>query len=157
MENKENNLSVKSKYLVDVEGFNQGNTFFVDGPLWYDGEATLKTYNESKLELVLKMKFPPSFGILPYKVKDGKIDLMITIEKNGDKYSMTTTDNFADKVVEKEENLSVKYGFTDHGSNKKEFVRICNESHAVTFIIHSPEKVTVKASKFPVGVDLIKN
>lgn len=157
MEKKNNNSTVKSKYLVDVEGFIEGNSFYVDGPLWYDGEAHLKTYNETKLELILQMKFPPSFGILPYKVVEGKIDLMITIEKDGDKYSMTTTDNYADKVVEREEGLSVKYGYIDKGSNKKEFVRICNEDHAVTFIIHSPEKVTVKASKFPVGVDLIKN
>lgn len=157
MENKSEKTSVKSKYLVDVEGFSEGNTFFVDGPLWYDGEAHLQTYNETRLELNLKMKFPPSFGILPYKVKKGKIDLLITIEKNGDSFNMTTTDNYAEKVVESEEGLKVKHGYTDEKTGKKEFVRICNEQHSVTFIIHNPEKVTVKASRFPVGVDLIKN
>lgn len=149
--------SVKLKYLVDVEGFSEGDTFFVDGPLWFDGEAHLKTYNDKMLELFLKMKFPPSFGILPYTVKKGMIDLIITIEKTGDHFSMSTTDNYTGEVVEKEEGLDVKYGHTNTSSVEKEFVRISNGSHSVTFIIQNSQKVTVKASKFPIGVDLIKN
>ena len=113
MKNQSEKSSVKSKYLVDVEGFSEGNRFILDGPLLYDGESHLKTYNDKNLELFLKMKFPPSFSLLSYKVEKGMIDLLITIEKNGDNFTMSTTDNYTGKVVEKEEGLSVKHGYTD--------------------------------------------
>jgi hypothetical protein len=149
--------AVKTKYLVEVEGFTEGDSFFVDGPLWYDGEAQLQTYNDKKLELRLNMKFPPSFGILPYTIKKGKIDLMIIIEKEAKGYSMLVTDSNANgAVVENEHGLTVKYG-TLNSAGEKDCVVICNKKYSVTFIIHNADKVIVKTSRFPVAVDLIKN
>lgn len=144
--------------IVEVEGFAPGDTFKVDGPMWYDGEAKLLEFNDKILTLELTMKATDSFGKVDFVIKDGLVDLIIKLEKPDDDYRLTVEDNNNNGKTLVQDNLKVEHGMTEDGlfTDPKKFIKASNEIDSTVFTIDKPGHINIKTTAMPVSVDLIK-
>jgi hypothetical protein len=146
--------------ILKFPGVSAGDTFAVDGPAWYDGNAVLKRFDNNVLELNIKMRATDFFGETGFKITDGKIDLDIRLEKNGDKYKIITTDNNDNGSTFTERVLKVENGKTESGLFKsaKNFIKISDGvKTGTTFTINGPGNISIKTNAMPISLDLIKN
>lgn len=144
--------------IVEVENIAQGDSFIVDGPIWYDGNAELLKFNNEILELHLEMKATDKFGQVDFVVKDGSVNLNISLTKPDEDYCLTVTDNNNDGKKLVQDNLKIEYGETEGGlfSKAKDYVKASNEKDETTFTVNSPGNISIKSTAMPVSVDLIK-
>lgn len=144
--------------IVEVEGFEAGDTFMVDGPMWYDGEGKLLEFNDNILTLELTMKATDSFGAVDFIIKDGMVDLIIKLEKPDDDYRLTVEDNNNNGKTLVQDNLKLEHGMTEDGlfTDPKKFIRASNEKDSTIFTMEKAGKINIKTSAMPVSVDLIK-
>lgn len=145
--------------IVEVEGITEGDTFVVDGPMWYDGTAVLKKFNSNVLELDLVMKATESFGEIDFVIKDDNVNLSIVVDKPDEDYRLIVIDNYNNGAQLIQDNLKVEYGETEGGffSKAKDYVKVSNIKDETTFTINGPGNISIKTTAMPVGVDLIKN
>lgn len=145
--------------IVKVEDIKEGDTFVVDGPMWYDGTAKLNKFNEQTLDLNLEMKATDKFGAIEFVIKDGSVNLDIVLDKPDEDYRLTVVDNNNNGEKMVQDNLKIEYGETSGGlfSGSKDYIKVSNAEDSTTFTINKPGHISIKTSAIPVSVDLIKN
>lgn len=145
------------KPIMDLPNTKQGDSFKVDGPLWYDGSANLKKYDSKSMQFDISMKAAKSvLGFdtnIPYTIKDGKVNLSISIEKKSDgKYVMTTSDNNnnGSKLTNSVSSTEKMVG------NKREIVFDAGYGNKTTFLVSKNGDMSIKPKGAPFSLDLYK-
>lgn len=145
--------------IVEVKDIKQGDTFIVDGPMWYDGTAELLKFDDKALDLHLNMKATDKFGAIDFVIKDGSVDLNMSLTKDGEYYSLAVTDNYNNGQQLVQNNLKVQYGKTEGGffSKAKDYVKASNGKDETTFTVNSPGHILIESTAMSFSVELIKN
>lgn len=118
-------LKLLAEKIMNLPGFNEGDNVELDGPLWYNGNGRINKFNENVLDFNMRMKVPGDFDT--YKVKDGKINISIKVEKQAKGSVLVTT--------------------TDHNDNNKAIVEKGN-------IIAGTNKYTIKGETQTVMLEI---
>lgn len=139
--------------ILNIPNAKAGDKFEVDGPLWYDGNATLNKFDDKTLEFSISMKAAKKvLGFetnIPYEMKNGKVSLNVKLEKIKDnEYILTTTDNNNNGKTYKQ---SVK----SSGSSSN-VVMTDNYGNKTTFNIKGNGNMSIKMSGAPFSIDLNK-
>jgi len=130
-------INLAADKIMNLPGFNEGDKVEVDGPVWYNGDGKVDKFNEKVLDFNMRMKVPGDFDT--YKVKDGKINISIKVEKQDDGSVMvTTTDhNDNDKAIAEKGNIIA-------GTNK---YTIKGDTQTVTLAIRGSGKLTLTSDQ----------
>lgn len=148
------NLSfVDNNPILNIPKAKAGDKFNVDGPLWYDGTATLKKYDQNTMEFDISMKAAKKvLGVntnIPYEIKNGKISLSVKLEKTKDnEYILTTTDH---NNSDKKDVQKVKSTGTD-----KNLTMTDKYGNKTSFTIKSNGDMSIKTAGAPFSLDLTK-
>lgn len=139
--------------ILNIPNAKAGDKFEVDGPLWYDGNATLNKFDDKTLEFSISMKAAKKvLGFetnIPYEIKNGKVSLNVKLEKIKDnEYVLTTTDNNNNGKTYKQ---SVK----SSGSSNN-VIMTDNYGNKTTFNIKGNGNMSIKMSGAPFSIDLNK-
>lgn len=163
--NNKNNNSITNKETSTIKpkpnpifympGFTKGDTFSVDGPLWFDGDGKVNEFNENSLILNLKVLVPP----FPegYKTKDSKINIELRINKDNSKYSFAVKD-LNSNLLYKFKNMTLTTGKTEANffSQSKPYINIKNDDEQYNFLIQDTGIILLNISSFP-GDIILKN
>lgn len=149
--------SPNDKPILGIPNAKQGDSFKVDGPLWYDGSAKLSKYDSKSMQMDISMKAADKIlGYdlnLPFKLKDGKLNLSISLDKKADgKYTLVIFDknNNNSKQVQSVTETEKMIG------NKKELT-FSGAQGVTTFTISSAGDIAIKPHGVPFTLDLNKN
>jgi len=142
--------------IISLPGFSEGNEIFVDGPLWYDGEAKLQKYNQTILKLEMSISVPEiNTG---YQIKDGKIRILLSLTKENKKYQLEITDQNKENANYLFRDVKVKNEKISAGifSPEKKAIKITTEKQNYTFIIEDQGKMSITADNLPASIGLIR-
>lgn len=149
--------SQNDRPLLGIPNAKQGDSFKVDGPLWYDGNAKLAKYDSKSLQMDISMKAADKvlgYDVkLPFKLKDGKLNLSINLEKKSEgNYSLVIVDknNNGSKQVQNVKETEKMIG------GKKELT-FAGALGTTTFTISSAGDIAIKPHGVPFTLDLNKN
>lgn len=148
---------VNAKPIFGIPNAKQGDSFKVDGPLWYDGNAKLSKYDSKSMQMDISMKAADKvLGYdlnLPFKLKDGKLNLSISLDKKSEgKYTLVILDknnNNSKQVQEVSETEKII------GSKKE--LTFSGAQGVTTFTISSAGDIAIKPHGVPFTLDLNKN
>lgn len=138
------------QFVLGLPQTKQGDSFAVDGPLWYDGNATVRRYDSQALQLDITLKGDSQ---IPYAVKNGMANVSITLVKNPDgRYNLTILDNNNPANVD---NQTVSAVERMVGVNK-EITFASTSNRQTTFLISPNGSMSIKPQGSPFSLDLIK-
>lgn len=140
--------------LITISGFKKGDTYNVDGPLWYDGTAKLEEFNNNEMRINMSISVP-SVG-LPYQIKDGKINVTIKLFRDS-KLNCYIYDLNKNKTYMLP-NVSLETGKTSSGwfSSEKEYAKIIATNQYYNFTVESPTVISITSNTMPGGLTLFK-
>lgn len=154
IDNNKTNFN-NSQKIFYIPGFSKGDDFYIDGPLWFDGEGKVKEFNSSTLNLNLNVSVPEF--IKGYKVLNGKISLDLKIGKNNSKYTFNIKDLNAN-LDYNFSNIIVNIGKTEEifFSKSKSYINIKDNNSQYKFIIEDTGIISLNISSIP-GNIILKN
>jgi hypothetical protein len=142
--------------LVYFPGLYRGSRFFVDGPLWYDGDAVLEQYDHNNLKISINMRVPNI--AMAYKIIDNRISIAIGLARGADTKLSLTINDFYGRKNYFIPNVRLRFGETEGGwfTRSKEFIRIIALNQVYTFIIQEPGRLSLTSNIVPGSLSLIK-
>ena len=135
--------------LLSFPGFYKGAEFLADGPLWYDGTAKLEEYSAKELRLSILIGLPDI--VKTYKIKDGKANIAIKLNKDPKgKFILTISDLYAKKNFNLTD-VKITSGKVDGNwfSKEKKYTKISAGKQEYTFTIEDTGKVTISSTGMP--------
>ncbi len=140
--------------IINIAGFQKGDRYVVDGPLWYDGYATLEELNSQEMRINIIMAVP-KVGI-PYKIIDGKINVIIRLTKNTT-YNLYLTDVYKNKTyLIPKVNLNTGKTLGGWFSSPKDYAKIVAYNQYYNFLINNDKTISISSNTMPGSLTLIK-